>query len=168
MAQPGSARPGPARPGAEGWPPGDRGAHPARAAGAPPRAGSPRGAGGYPGVFVWHLGLGAVGLAPADLHADRAGAPVPARAGQRARVGAAAAGDRPAGGAAVLRRSPVAGAPAGPAVAVQRLRVALVRRDLPAAVRLARGVRDPSHVPAGRLGAAAAAAGTGQPGPAAA
>jgi cytochrome c biogenesis protein len=31
-----------------------------------------------------------VGLAPADLHADRAGAPVPARAGQRARVGAAA------------------------------------------------------------------------------
>src|SRR5439155_17462078 len=81
---------------------------------------------------------------------------------------AAAAGDRPAGGAAVLRRPPRPGAAAGPAVAVQRLRVAVVRRHLPAAVRLARAVRDPAHVPPGRLGAAAAAPGACQPVPPAA
>src|SRR4029077_11668290 len=151
-----------------GWPAGDRRPHPAHAPGLPLPAGSPGRTGECPRVLVWHLGLGAVGLAPADLHADRAGAAVPAGGGERARVDAAAGRDRPAGGAAVLRGSPLAGAATGPAVAVQRLRRALVRRDLPAAVRLARGLRDPAPSRPGGGGATAAPAGARQPVPAAA
>ena len=71
-----------------------------------------------------------------DQHAHRAAAAVPARARQRARLVPAAARAQPGRGAGVLRRAPDAGAAAGPAVAVRRLRLAVVRGDLPAAVRL--------------------------------
>ena len=160
MAQPGRhGRAGAGR-GRARRPPGDRGAHPATRRAPRPGPGVPDGPAGTPassfGIWDWarwgwrQLTSMRTALVLLFLLA----------LAQRARVGAAAAGHRPAGGAAVLRRAPVAGAAAGPAVAVQRVRRALVRRDLPAAVRLARGLRDPAHVPAGRLGAAAAAAGT--------
>ena len=55
--------------------------------------------------------------------------------------------------------APGAGADPEPAVAVQRVRRALVRRHLPAAVRLAGRLRAAADVPAGRVGPAAAAAG---------
>ena len=96
-------------------------------------------------------GLAALGLAPADLDAHRADPAVPAGRGQRAGVAAAAAGHRPGGGAAVLRLASRAGPVAGPAVPVQRVRGALVRGHLPAAVPLAgrlRGARAPSGWPA--------------------
>ena len=109
-----------------------------------------------------------MGVAPAHLDADRADPAVLAGARQRARVGAAAAGHQPAGRAAVLRRSPVARALAGQVLPVQCLRRALVRSHLPAAVPLARRVRDPAYVPPGRLRPPAAAPGAAEPVPAAA
>ena len=77
-------------------------------------------------------------------------------------------GTRPRRRAAVLRVAPGARAVAEPPRAVQRLRRALVRRHLPAAVRLAGGVRGAPDVPAGRLGPDPAAAGAAPPDPAAA
>ena len=93
--------------------------------------------------------LGALGLASADLDAHRTGAAVPAGRGQRPRFAAAAAGHRPGGGAAVLRLASGAGALASPAIPVQRVRGALVRRDLPAAVRLPGRLRGAAQCPAG-------------------
>ena len=52
-----------------------------------------------PAARLGLVGWAALGLASADLHADRAGAALPAGRGQRARLGAAAAGHRPGGGA---------------------------------------------------------------------
>src|SRR5215471_657806 len=112
--------------------------------------------------------MGQVVLAPAHLDAHRADPAFPARTGQRAGVGAAAAGHRPTGGTAVLRRAPCAGPLAGQVLAVQRVRCALVRGDLPAAVPLPRRVRGPADVPAGLRGAPAAATGPAEPVPAAA
>ncbi len=112
--------------------------------------------------------LAAVGLAAAHLDAHRADPAVPARPGQRARVGAAAGGHRPGRRSPSTTRAPGAGADPDQAVAVQRLRRALVRGHLPAAVPLPGRLRAAAHVPAGRLGPAAAAARAAQPGPAAA
>src|SRR5690349_24780354 len=108
-----------------------------------------------------------VALASGHLDADRPDSAFPAGAGQRARVGAAAAGHQPAGRAAVLRRAPGAGAVAGPVLAVQCLRRALVRGHLPAAFPVPRRVRDPADVPPGRRRAAATAPGPAEPVPAA-
>ena len=63
---------------------------------------------------------------------------------------------------------PGAGPVAGPAVPVQRVRGALVRRHLPAAVPVAGRLRGAPGAPAGPLGPGAAAARAAQPGPAAA
>ncbi len=112
--------------------------------------------------------LAALGLAAADLDAHRAGAAVPARAGQHSRLGAAAGGHRPGGGQPVLHGASRAGPGAGQVLAVQRVRSALVRGDLPAAVRLAGRLRAAPDVPPGRVGPAAAAAGAAQHLPAAA
>ncbi len=111
--------------------------------------------------------VGPLGLAPAHLDAHRAGAAVPAGRGQRAGVAPAAAGNRPGRRAAVLHLAPGAGALAGPAVAVQRVRGALVRGDLPAAVPVPGGLRDTPRRQAGPLGPDPAAARPAEPGPAA-
>ncbi len=111
--------------------------------------------------------LAALGLAAADLDADRADPAVPAGRRQRARIGAAAGGHRPGGGHPVLHRPPGAGPDPEPAVAVQRVRRALVRGHLPAAVPVPGGLRAAPDLPAGRVGPAAAAAGAAAPGPAA-
>ncbi len=111
--------------------------------------------------------LAALGLAAADVHAHRADPAVPAGAGERARVGTAAGGHRPGGRHPVLRSASRAGAVPEPTVAVQRFRGALVRRHLPAAVRVPRRLRAAARVPVGSLGPAAAAAGAAEPGPAA-
>ncbi len=107
-------------------------------------------------------------MAPAHLDAHRADPAVPAGTRQRAGLGAAAAGHQPAGGAAVLRRAPGAGPLAGQVLAVQRVRRALVRGHLPAAVPLPGRVRGAADVPAVRRRPAAAAPGPAQPVPAAA
>ena len=106
-------------------------------------------------------------LAAAHLDADRADPALPAGPGQRARVDAAAAGQQPVRRPAVLRVASGPRALAEPLRALQRLRRALVRRHLPAAVRLPRRLRGAAHLPAGRLGADAAAAGPAPPGQAA-
>ena len=111
-------------------------------------------------------GLAALGLAPADLHAHGAHPAVPARARQRAGVGAAAAGRRPAGVQQYYLASG-ARAVAEPARAVQRVRRALVRGDLPAAVPLVAAAWCRAR-PAGPVRPRAAAARAAQPGPAAA
>ena len=112
--------------------------------------------------------LAALGVAAAHLHADRADPAVPARARLDPRFGAAAAGDRPRRGAAVLHLASRSRALAEPPRAVQRVRRALVRGDLPAALRLAGRVRGAADLPARRLGKDAAAARTAEPGAAAA
>src|SRR5271165_1996367 len=85
--------------------------------------------------------LAPLGLAAAHLHAYRARAALPARARLHTGVRAAAGGLRPGRGPAVLRVARRARALAGPPRAVQRVRRALVRGDLPAAVHLAGRVR---------------------------
>ena len=104
------------------------------------------------------LAPAAARLAAADQHAHRAAAAVPARP----RVGAgrlpAAAPLNPLRVQPVPHRPPDARPAARPAVAVRRVRLALVRRDLPAAVRLPRRLPGPAH-PAAPAGAAQPAAG---------
>ena len=112
--------------------------------------------------------LGALGVAAAHLHADRAHPALPARARLDPRLDPAAAGQRPGVGDAVLHVAPGARAVAEPPRAVQRVRRALVRGDLHPALRLAGRVRRAADVQAGRLGADAAAAGAEEPGAAAA
>src|SRR5215472_17854413 len=107
-------------------------------------------------------------MAAAHLDADRAGAAVPPRARFGARVGAATAGRGPGRGAAVLRLPSGARAVAGPLRAVQRVRRAVVRGDLPAAVHLPRRMRGAAHVPAAGCRPDAAAARAAEPGAAAA
>ena len=77
-------------------------------------------------------------------------------------------GSRPGRGAAVLRLASRPRALAEPPRAVQRVRRALVRGDLPAALRVAGRVRGAADLPARRRGADAAAARAAEPGPAAA
>ena len=77
-------------------------------------------------------------------------------------------GTDPRRGAAVLHLAPRPGALAEPPGAVQRVRRALVRGDLPAAVRVAGRLRRAADVQAGGLGPDAAAARAAEPGPAAA
>src|SRR5215472_11307854 len=113
-------------------------------------------------------GLAAVGMAAAHLDADRTGAAFPARARVGARVGAAAAGLGPGRGAAVLRLSSGARAVAEPLRAVQRVRRALVRGGLPAAVHLPHRMRGAAHVPAAGQRPDAAATRAAEPGAAAA
>src|SRR6185437_11996722 len=108
-----------------------------------------RGPGHRPGEPVRRPGLAALGVAAADLDAYRPDPAVPAGGSQRARVAAAAAGHRPGRRPAVLHLASGPGPVAGPAVPVQRVRRSLVRRDLPAAVSLAGGLRGSAHVPAG-------------------
>ena len=88
--------------------------------------------------------LGALGLAPAHEHADGARPAVPARGRRGPRVGPAAARHRPGPGQRVPRRPPHGRAVARPARLLRRLRLAVVRGDLPAAVRLARRLRPPA------------------------
>ena len=104
-------------------------------------------------------GLAAVGLAAPDVDADRAGAAVPARGREHTGIAAAAGGDQPGGGGAVLHLAPAAGQHPGPPFPVQRVRRAVVRRDLPAAVRVAAGVRAAPDAAPGGVRAAAAAEG---------
>ena len=68
---------------------------------------------------------------------------------------------------AVLHRPPDAGAGAGPALPVRRLQLAVVRRDLPAAVHLADRLRAAAGARARPGAAGRAAAGPAQPAPAA-
>ena len=125
----------------------------------PPRPGP-----GSPGARRVRAGrLAEVGVAAAHLDADRADPAVPAGPGQRARVDPAAAGQQRPRRPAVLHVAPGPGALAEPPRAVQRLRRALVRRHLPAAVRLARRLRGAAYLPAGRLGADPSAAGPAPP-----
>ena len=77
-------------------------------------------------------------------------------------------GHGPGRRAAVLHVAPGTRAAAEPPRVVQRLRRALVRRHLPAAVRLPGGLRGAPDVPAGRLGPDAPAAGAAPPDQAAA
>ena len=112
--------------------------------------------------------LGALGVAAAHLHADRAHPALPARARLGARLHPAAGGRRPGVGDAVLHVAPGPRAVAEPPRAVQRVRRALVRGDLHPALRLAGRVRRAADVQAGRLGQDAAAAGAEEPGAAAA
>src|SRR5262249_29355501 len=93
---------------------------------------------------------------------------VPARARVDTRISAAAAGLGPGRGAAVLRLSSDARAVAEPLRAVQRVRRAVVRGGLPAAVHLPRRLRCAAHVPAAGRGPDAAAARAAEPGAAAA
>ena len=109
-------------------------------------------------------GLAAVGLADPHVDAHRAGAAVPAGGREHTGVAAAAGGDQPRRGVAVLRLAPAAGQHPGPPFAVQRVRRAVVRRDLPAAVRVAAGVRAAPDAAAGGVRAAAAAEGAAPPG----
>ena len=99
-----------------------------------------------------------VASAHRDAHGDRAA--VPARAGRRPRLAAPAALPVADPGVAVLRRPPDARAGPRPAVPVRRLQLAVVRRDLPAAVRLADRLRAAAGArarprPAGRAAARA-------------
>src|SRR6185503_13746078 len=84
-------------------------------------------------------------LAAADLDADRDRAAVPARAGRGARIAAAAAAAEPGQGAGLSGRPRRLGAVAGPARCLRRVRLVLVHRGLPAAVRLADRLPDPAH-----------------------
>ena len=97
------------------------------------------------------------GLAAADQHAHRAAAAVPARARVGARRLRAAALAQPGRGRSSYRADhPTPRAGARRAVAVRRVRLALVLRDLPAAVRQPRRLPRPAD-PAARPGAAHAA-----------
>src|SRR5207248_370810 len=80
----------------------------------------------------------------------------------------AAAGPGRGVGAELLRLAPDAGTTAEPPGAVQHLRRAVVRGDLPAAVRLPDRVRHPPDIPARAAGADTPAARAAQPRPAAA
>ncbi len=108
-----------------------------------------------------------MGVAPAHLDAHRADPAVPAGGRERPRVTAAAGRDQPGGGVAVLRRAPEPGPHPGAALAVQRVRRALVRRDLPAAVPVPGRLRAAADAAPGRFRAPAAAAGAAPRGPAA-
>src|SRR4029079_17116328 len=103
-------------------------------------------------------------VAAAPVDADRADPALPPGPGQRAGIDAAAAGRQPGRRPAVLHVASGPRALAGPPRALQRLRRALVRRHLPAAVRLPRRLRGAAYLPAGRLGADGAAAGPAAPG----
>ena len=111
--------------------------------------------------------LAALDLASAHLDADRADPAVPAGHRQRAGIGAAAGGHRPLGGQPVLHLASGAGPDPEQAVAVQRVRGALVRGHLPAAVPVAGRLRAAPDLQAGRLGPAAAAPRAPAPEPAA-
>src|SRR5947209_3121088 len=77
-------------------------------------------------------------MASADEHAHRAAAARPARGGGHSGDTAPATRPQPGEGRGVLLRAPAPRTVAGQVLAVRRLCRALVRRDLPAAVRFAR------------------------------
>ena len=105
-----------------------------------------------------------VAAADRDAHRDRAA--LPAGPGRRARFAAAPALAVAEQREPVLRRPPDAGADPRPALPVRRLQLPVVRRGLPAAVRLADRLRAAAHPGARPRSAGGTAAGA--PAPAAA
>ena len=109
-----------------------------------------------------------MGVAVTDVDAHGAGVVAPTSGGERAGFGIPAGGGQPGRGGAVLQGAPVSGSGAERARVLQRVRRALVRGGLPAAVRPAGELRAAPVRPAGAFGAGAAAAGAAEHLPAAA